>query len=150
MTDGTPAEPLSLAAAARRVVADASTLVRTEAALARMETEANLAAAGAAAGRIGLGLFLLLLALLFVILAGLTWLASAIGWLGALLAVAGVAGLGGAILYASGRAAARDVRILPERTLGRMNADLKALSAMAPPGPEAGPVPAPEPASGQG
>ncbi len=129
-----PAAPESIAATARRVVADASTLIRTEATLARLETGANVREAGGVAARALLGLFLLGLALLFLLLGGLVALAGAIGWLGALLLTAAALGLTGGLLLGAARRGAGTLSLLPERTLGRIAADLRALSDRLHPG----------------
>jgi hypothetical protein len=129
-----PPAPETIAATARRVVADTSTLIRTEATLARLETGANVREAGGIAARALLGMFLLGLALLFLLLGGLVALAGAIGWLAALLLTAGGLGVGGALLLAAARRGAGQLSLLPERALGRIAADLRTLSARLHPG----------------
>lgn len=118
----------TLAATARRVVADTSTLIRTEAALARLETGANVREAGGIAARGVAGLFLLGLGVLFLLLGGLVALAGAIGWLAALLVTAAGLGLAGGLLLAAARRGAGRLTLLPERALGRIAADLRAVS----------------------
>lgn len=128
------ADPETIMATARRVVADASSLIRTEATLARLETGANVREAGGLAARALLGLFLMGVALLFLLLAGLVALAGAIGWLGALLLTAGGLGLAGGLMLLAARRGAGRLSLLPERALGRIAADLRALSARLHPG----------------
>lgn len=124
-----PDEP-SLLQSARRVVADASTLVRTEAALARLETTENAAAAAGVLARFGLVALFLGLSIMFVVLAALVALANAIGWIPAFLVLAAVQGAAGLLLLARTRRRAAGLNILPERTIGRISADLRALSAL--------------------
>lgn len=125
---GPEAAPEPLVATARRVVAETSTLLRTEAELARLETSANVREAGGVAMRAMAGLLVLSLALVFLVLAALVALAAALGWLQALLVSAGLLGTGGALLLASARRGAGRLSLLPERTLGRIAADLRAVS----------------------
>lgn len=124
-----PDEP-SLLQSVRRVVADASTLVRTEAALARLETTENAAVAVGVLARFGLvGLFLGL-SIMFVVLAALVALAGAIGWIPAFLVLAAVQAAAGLLLLAWTRRRAAGLSILPERTIDRISKDLKALSTL--------------------
>lgn len=125
-----PTDQPSLIQSARQVVADASTLVRTEAALARLETAENAAAAAGVVARLGLGTLFLVTAILFLVLAALVALAEALGWVPAFLILAGIQGVAGALLLGQGRQLASGLRLLPERTLGRISDDLAALSAM--------------------
>lgn len=118
-------------ATTRRVVADASTLIRAEASLARLETEANAREAAGVAARLGAGVGMMVIAFLFLLSAGLVALAQAVGWVPALLGLAVVLGLAGALLFASGRRGAQGLSLLPERSLARIAADLNALSASA-------------------
>ena len=131
----------SVVATARRVVADTSLLLRSEAALARLETEANARALASVAARFGAGLGLVVIALLFLLSAGLVLLATAVGWVPALLGLALLLGAGGLLLLRSGQRDARGLQLLPERSLARLAADLRALSAAARPAapPDAGP-----------
>ncbi|WP_448582407.1 phage holin family protein [Thermaurantiacus sp.] len=126
--------PETLAATARRVVADASTLIRTEATLARLETGANVREASGVAARALLGLFLSGLGLLFLLLGGLVALAGVIGWLAALLGTAAALGVAGGLLLVAARRGAGQLSLLPERALGRIAADLRTLSARLHPG----------------
>lgn len=121
--------PDSLGATARRVIADTSSLIRTEATLARLETGANVRKAGSVAARALAGTALMGLALLFLVLGALVALAGAIGWLGALLLTSGtLAALGGGLIAAARRSAGQ-LSLLPERALGRIAGDLAGLSA---------------------
>lgn len=128
------AEPEPLSATARRVVAETSTLIRTEAELARLETSANVREAGGVAMRAMAGLLFLALALVFLVLAALVALAATLGWPQALLVSAGLLGTGGALLLASARRGAGRLSLLPERTLARIAGDLRALSGRLHPG----------------
>lgn len=118
----------TLVATARRVVADTSTLLRAEASLARMETEANARAAAGVAARLAIGIGLLVIAVLFALMAGLVALALAFGWIESLLGLALLLAVAGGLLVVGGRRDARGLTLLPERTLGRMAGDLRAMS----------------------
>ncbi|WP_448578806.1 phage holin family protein [Thermaurantiacus sp.] len=124
-----PDEP-SLLQSARRVVAEASTLVRTEAALARLETTENASAAAGVLARFGLVVLFLGLSIMFLVLAALVALAGTIGWIPAFLLLAAVQGSAALLLLARTRRRMAGLSILPERTIGRISADLKALSAL--------------------
>ena len=124
------AEPRrSIRATFTEVVADASGLVRTEAALARAETSANVRAIGRSSAVIGAGAVLMAVALIFLTVAGVVALASWIGMLWALLVMALLCGGLGFALVAHGQSRLSTQAILPERTLNRMSADLQKLAA---------------------
>lgn len=125
----TPPEP-SLIDSARQVVADASTLVRTEATLARLETAENAAAAAGVLARLGLGAIFLGTAIVFLLLAALVALSAVVGWVWAFLILAGIQGAAGLFLLGKGRQLASGLRLLPERTLKRLSDDLVWLSAL--------------------
>jgi hypothetical protein len=124
--------PASVLTTARQVAVDTTTLLRTEAELARLETGANFRAAVSIAGRLGVGL-LLVLALLFALFAGLVALAQAIGWIAALLTLSGATLVIALLLLGAARRGADRVTLLPERTLARVGGDLRAMAdAIAP------------------
>ncbi|MFQ3595107.1 MAG: phage holin family protein [Sphingomonadaceae bacterium] len=128
-----PEQPDSVFTTARQVAADTTTLLRTEAELARLETRSNVRAALGIGARLGMGAGLIGLALLFLLLAGLVALAQAFGWLPALLAVAGLCLLLGFLLLGAARRGADALSLLPERTLARVGGDLRAVAdAIAP------------------
>jgi hypothetical protein len=110
------------------VVADASGLVQAEASLARAETAANMKALGVNAGLLAAGAMLLMLAIVFVTVAGVVALAALVGLGWALLIVAALCVLGGGLLVGSGRARLGAQKLLPERSLRRMSADLRSIS----------------------
>jgi hypothetical protein len=127
-----PAEPSrSIVEALTEVVADASGLVRAEAQLARIETVDNAAKAGAAVVRIGIGAVFLVLALTFATVAMVVALASMIGLLWALLAVAGGSVLVGILLVATGRGALSGVSLMPRKSMARISADIDSLTSRA-------------------
>ncbi len=126
--DDTAARSEGLGETARRVLADATTLVRSEARLAGLETRDNLEDAGRAAARIAAGGLALGLGLVFLVSLGLVALAQAIGWVPALALAAAVHLVAGALLVAAGLRAARLVRLLPAGVLRRLERDLDRLA----------------------
>jgi hypothetical protein len=126
------------------VAADAGGLIRAEAGLARAETRANLQAVGREYAKLGAGAVLLSMALVFLTVATVVALAHFIGLLPALLVVALVCVVAGALLLRAGGTAVSRLPILPERTLGRMSRDLDNLAARASPLAPLAPEDAPE------
>jgi hypothetical protein len=123
------------------VIADAGGLVRTEAALARAETAANLKSIGRQSAKLGAGAVLLSMALVFLTVAAVVAIAHLTGLLPALLIVAVLCVATGLLLLRSGQSRLSGQNLLPERTLGRMARDLDQLASRAAP-----PVPSDMPA----
>jgi hypothetical protein len=125
---GVPDESPSIRQTLGAVVSDAGGLLRAEASLAKLETQANLGQLGSAAVRIGLAVALLFLTLVFATVAMVVALATVLTLLWALLIVTGVCLVAGLVVLGAGRARLTHVRLLPEETLGRIAADLDRLS----------------------
>jgi uncharacterized membrane protein YqjE len=113
------------------VVADAGSLLRTEAALARLETADNLKGAGRNALKMGAGLLLLAIAVIFLAVSAVVALAAVIGLGWALLAVALVNAAAGGWLMWQAQAGLADISLLPERTMARLSHDLEWLGERA-------------------
>ena len=114
------------------VVADAGSLVRAEAALARAETERNLKLIGRESAKIVIGGMLALMALVFLTIAAVVALSEFIGLLLALLVVAVLCLGAGWLLVSKGLDGVSGQPILPERVLKRMGRDLDLLADRAP------------------
>ena len=123
--------PRSISETLTEVVADTSSLVRTELTLAGIETRDNVAALGGAAVRIAIGALLLLTAVTFFSVAGVVALATLVGMLFSLLIVAGVLLLLGIALIVGGKTAASTQKLLPMQSLARIAADIDLLQARA-------------------
>ncbi len=113
------------------VIADAGGILRAEAALARLETADNLKGAGRNALKMGAGLLLLTIAVIFLAVGAVVALAAVIGLGWALLAVALVNAAAGALLLWQGQAGLARVSLLPERTMARLTGDLERLGGRA-------------------
>lgn len=124
---GAEAPRRSILATWAEVVADAGGLLRAEASLARLETADNLKFAGRSVLRIGAGLLLMALAVVFLAVAAVVALAALVGLGWALLLVAlGQAALGGLLLW-QGQAGFAGLSLLPERAIARLSDDLARL-----------------------
>jgi len=113
------------------VVADAGGILRTEARLARLETADNLKGAGRNALKMGAGLLLLAIAVIFLAVGAVVALAAVIGLGWALLAVALANAAAGGLLLWQGQAGLAGARLLPERTMARLSSDLERLGERA-------------------
>ena len=107
------------------VFADISGLIRAEARLAREETAENFRGAGRSMMLLAAGGLLVLVALVFVAVAGVVALGAVIGTLWALLAVGLVCVLIGWLLIAAAQRRLEVQSFLPERALSRMAGDLQ-------------------------
>lgn len=107
------------------VFADLSGLVQVEARLAREETAENIRGAGRSIMLLAAGGLLVLVALVFVAVAGLVALAAVIGMMWALLTVAAISVLIGILLIAAAQRRLERQSFLPERALSRMAGDLQ-------------------------
>lgn len=110
------------------VFADLSGLVQVEARLAREETAENIRGAGRSIMLLAAGGLLVLVALVFVAVAGLVALAAVIGMMWALLAVAAISVLIGILLIAAAQRRLERQSFLPERALSRMAGDLQSMA----------------------
>lgn len=122
----------SIVATWSEVLADASGLVQTEARLVRSETGDNLKAVGRQSAKMGAGILLMFLALIFLTVAGVVALAAYIGLLWALVTGAVLCLIVGLFLASNGLEGLRDQPILPMRTLHRMSTDLGRMADRAP------------------
>lgn len=113
------------------VVADAGGLLRAEATLARLETADNLRGAGRNALKMGAGLLLLAIAVIFLAVGAVVALAAMIGLGWALLAVALANAAVGAWLLWRGQAGLAAISLLPERAMARLSHDLERLGERA-------------------
>jgi hypothetical protein len=113
------------------VVQDAGGILRAEAALARIETADNLKGAGRNALKLGAGLLLLAIAVIFLAVGVVVALAALIGLGWALLVVALVNAAAGGLLMWQGQAGLARVSLLPERAMARLSGDLERLGERA-------------------
>lgn len=113
------------------VVADAGGLLRAEVSLARLETAANLRSVGRNALKMGVGLLLLAIAVIFLAVGAVVALAAVIGLGWALLAVAMANAAAGAWLLWRGQTGLAAISLLPERAMARLSHDLERLGERA-------------------
>lgn len=115
------------------VFADAGGLVQTEARLARLEISSNVSQMGRQSAKLGAGVLLLSLALIFATVAAVVALAAWIGMLAALLLVMAACALTGYLLLRAGIDGLSGSSLMPDRSLGRISRDLGRISARAAP-----------------
>ncbi len=140
VVDRALARPRSLASTARTAGRESLALLRTEAELARIEVSDQLPRLVRSGATVVFGLVLVGITPALLVTAGVLWLGPDLGYAGASLLFAGVAGLTGVVIARAGMAMLRQVSLVPRDSLGRIEAGLARIGeALAPP---------PEPAAG--
>jgi hypothetical protein len=115
----------------REAAGEAAALLKTELQLLDLETRDNVKAYGRATGEVVVGLFLALVALVFLMAAGVVGLAALIGLGWAFFVAAGIAALLAWLAVSAGRRNLAGKSLLPKAGLARLSADLDRLAMRA-------------------
>lgn len=122
-----PAARESLAELFRRLIDEIVALVRTEVQLARSEVGAKVSEAAGSLAAIAVGGMLALVATSCLLVASIAWLAQHVGLVAATLIIAGVMGVGSAILIAGGVTKLQRLDLAPRRTVANLKRDIDTL-----------------------
>lgn len=111
----------------RQLVDDIINLVRSELKLARAEVTSTMRQSAGSFAAIAVGGMLAMVAATCLLIALIVWLASKIGLVAATLAVAGVSGVGAAILIAGGVAKLQQLDLAPKRATANLKRNAEML-----------------------